>query len=132
MGRSGRAATSPASGTPIADATAFGQWNAARRLVERGARTNLWESATLGLMNRVEGYFAAPRPPAPADISSAFWGACHGGERATAAYLLEHGADIDWVGYDDLTPLDAARRSGAADVVEWLVHHGARGAADKA
>jgi len=31
-----------AGGTPMADATAFGQWNAARRLLERGAKTNLW------------------------------------------------------------------------------------------
>ncbi|MFD5795425.1 ankyrin repeat domain-containing protein [Streptomyces diastatochromogenes] len=31
-------------GTPIADAVAFGQWNAARRLLERGARTSLWQA----------------------------------------------------------------------------------------
>ena len=47
-----------AGGTPLADATAFGQWNAARRLVERGAEANLFESATLGLVERVED---APR-----------------------------------------------------------------------
>jgi len=29
-------------GTPLADAVAFGQWRAAQRLVERGARTSLW------------------------------------------------------------------------------------------
>lgn len=29
-------------GTPLADAVAFGQWNAARRLIERGAQTTLW------------------------------------------------------------------------------------------
>jgi hypothetical protein len=32
-------------GTPMADAVAFGQWKAARRLLERGARTNLWQAA---------------------------------------------------------------------------------------
>ena len=32
-------------GTPMADAASFGQWKAARRLVERGARTSLWEAA---------------------------------------------------------------------------------------
>jgi ankyrin repeat protein len=37
-----------AGGTPLADATAFGQWNAARRLVERGAHTPLREAAALG------------------------------------------------------------------------------------
>ena len=38
-------------GTPLADAVAFGQWQAARRLVERGARTTLWQAAALGLMS---------------------------------------------------------------------------------
>jgi ketosteroid isomerase-like protein len=33
-------------GTPLADAVAFGQWNAARRLLERGARTNLWHAGS--------------------------------------------------------------------------------------
>jgi hypothetical protein len=41
-------------GTPLSDAVAFAQWNAARRLVERGARTELWEAAALGLLDRVE------------------------------------------------------------------------------
>src|SRR5215208_3939356 len=40
-------------GTPMADAVAFGQWNAARRLLERGAWTNLWQAAALGLAGRV-------------------------------------------------------------------------------
>ncbi len=39
-------------GTPVADAVAFGQWNAARRLVKRGAKTNLWQSAAMGLIER--------------------------------------------------------------------------------
>jgi len=41
-------------GTPMSDAVAFGQWQAARRLVERGARTTLWQAAALGLMDRVD------------------------------------------------------------------------------
>jgi hypothetical protein len=118
-----------ASGTPIADATAFGQWTVAWRPKNRGARTNLWECATLGLMDRVETYFAAA-PPAPEAITEAFWGACHGGQLVAAEYLLERGADINWVGYDDLTPLDAARRSEASDVVEWLIRHGAKPASE--
>jgi uncharacterized protein len=66
-----------ANGTAVADAVAFGQWNAARRLVARGARTNLWQSAGLGLLDRVKAYFAAEPPPAQ-DITQAFWLACHG------------------------------------------------------
>ena len=36
-------------GTPLNDATAFGQWQAARRLLERGARTSWFDAAALGL-----------------------------------------------------------------------------------
>jgi hypothetical protein len=64
-----------AGGTPLADAVGFGQWNAARRLVERGA-------------------------------------------------------DLDWIGYDRLTAIDAARRSGAHELVDWLRQRGARSAAE--
>ncbi len=107
-----------AGGTALADATAFGQWNAARRLIERGAQATLWEAAALGLLDRVEQHVA--RGATADDITHAFWGACHGGQRATAEYLLERGADINWVGHDDLTPLDAAARSEAHELVTWL------------
>ena len=116
-------------GTPLADAVAFGQWRAARRLVSRGARTTLWQAAALGLADRVaELSDGSPAPPA-VEITNAFWHACHGGQRRTAEYLADRGADLDWVGYDGLTPLDAAARSGAADLVDWLRGRGARSAA---
>jgi hypothetical protein len=114
-------------GTPISDAAAFGQWNAARRLLERGAQTKLWESAALGLLDRVEQALARQPRPSAEDITQAFWCACHGGQRATAEYLLARCAEINWVGYDQLTPLGAARRSGAAELVAWLVERGAKG-----
>ena len=110
-------------GTPLLDATAFGQWHAARRLVERGAETRLWPAATLGLLDRVEAELVA-RPPTREEVTEAFWGACHGGQRATAERLLAEGAEINWVGWDDLTPLDAASREGADDVVAWLASIG--------
>jgi hypothetical protein len=114
-----------AGGTAMADATAFGQWNSARRLLERGAFTTMWEAAALGLLGRVQSYITAEPPPSTDDITGAFWGACHGGHRNVAEYLLERGADLNWVGWDDLTPLDVAGRSDAADVVEWLRSLGA-------
>ena len=95
----------------------------ARRLVERGAETRLWPAATLGLLDRVEAELVA-RPPTREEVTEAFWGACHGGQRATAERLLAEGAEINWVGWDDLTPLDAASREGAADVVAWLASIG--------
>ena len=107
-------------GTPLDDAVAFGQWRAARRLVERGARTALRHAAALGLVERVEAAFGHGAPLCAQDVTEAFWAACHGGQRATAELLLERGADADWVGPDGLTALQAARRSGAGDVVAWL------------
>jgi ankyrin repeat protein len=115
-------------GTPMSDAVAFGQWQAARRLVERGARTTLWQAAALGLMDRVDEYFKAVTPPTPDEITNAFWCACHGGQRAAAEYLLDRGANLNWVGYDKLSPLDAANRSGAAPLVQWLRDQGAKSA----
>ena len=115
-------------GTPMSDAVAFGQWQAARRLVERGARTTLWQAAALGLVDRVGDYLSSAPPPTSDEITNAFWCACHGGQQAGAKYLLERGADLNWVGYDRLTPLDAAARSGASELVEWLRNRGAKSA----
>ena len=100
-------------GTPLADATAFGQWRAARRLVERGARTSAFDAAALGLLDRLG---EVPRD----ELDGALWAAAHGGQRAAAELLLARGADPGWVGWDELTALGAAERSGAADVAELL------------
>jgi len=115
-----------AGGTPLADATAFAQWNAARRLIERGARSNLFESACLGLLDRIRPLFEADPPPGRDDVTGAFWGACHGGQRETAEYLLARGGELNWVSsWDSTTPLDAARRNGFGDVAQWLLSIGA-------
>lgn len=114
-------------GTPLADATAFGQWEAAHRLVEQGARTTPWQAAALGLMDRLEDYFAAVEPLTPGEVSRIFWGACHGGQRHAAEYLLSRGATVNWIPpWEELTPLDAARRSGADELVEWLGGQGGK------
>jgi hypothetical protein len=110
-------------GGPLADAVAFGQWRAARRLLDHGARANLWQAAGLGLTERVEALLA----DAPArEITNAFWCACHGGQRETAERLLAAGADLNWIGHDQLTPLGAAERSGATELAGWLRARGAR------
>jgi ankyrin repeat protein len=106
-------------GTPIADAVAFGQWKAARRLLERGARTNLWQAAALGLLDRVRDDLAHT-PPAREDLDNALWCAAHGGRRETAELLLERGADPAWVGHDNLTAAQAAERSGAHELAARL------------
>jgi uncharacterized protein len=113
-------------GTPLDDARAFLQRNAARRLIERGATVGLDDAATLGLLDHLHTFLAADPPPQPADITRAFWGACHGGQQQAAQILLAHGADPNWIpDWEPRTPLDAARRSGADDLVAWLLDHGA-------
>jgi uncharacterized protein len=127
-------------GSPLADARVFGQWDAARRLVERGARTTLTDAATLGLMDRVEAHFRSAETPPREAITRAFWSACHGGQRPAAEYLLARGADINWIGHGGITPLDVARRddaerlvgrAAAADLVTWLQADGAKSADDR-
>jgi ankyrin repeat protein len=116
-------------GTPLDDAVAFGQWQTARRLVERGARTSLWHMAALGLLERLEEHFDADAPPSADEITHAFWFACHGGQLAIAKYLFGRGADLNWVpDWEEQTPLDTARREGADELVVWLRDRGARSA----
>jgi len=121
-------------GPPLSDAVGFAQWDAAHRLVERGARTTMADAATLGLQSRLEAHFAgAHSAPALPDVSRAFWGACHGGQSAAAEYLLARGAEINWLpGWEAATPLDAAERRAAKSLSAWLRGHGARSAADMA
>jgi hypothetical protein len=117
-------------GTPLADARGFGQWRAAYRLVELGACTTLQDAATLGLLDRVKACVESPEPPDREAVTRAFWGACHGDQLAAADYLLAHGADLDWIGYDEKTPLDIARTADANGVVRWLRERGAKGRAE--
>jgi ankyrin repeat protein len=114
-------------GTPLADAVGFGQWKAARRLVERGARTALWHAAALGIMDRIEELFAAETLPTGDEVNHAFWQACHGGQRCAAEFLLNRGANPNFIPtWADRAPLDAAQRAGAEDLVEWLRGKGAK------
>jgi ankyrin repeat protein len=117
-------------GTPLDDAVGYGQWQAARRLVARGARVyRLWHAAALGMQSLVQEHFAAPPTPTPDDISVAFWQACHGGQREAAEYLLRRGADLNWVPpWAKGRPLDIAERSGNTDLLEWLRSQGAKSA----
>jgi ankyrin repeat protein len=119
-------------GSPLADACGFGQWQAARRLVERGATTRLKDAAALGLLDRIETAFTAGPIPTPDEVTVAFWSACHDGRRQAAEYLLDRGADLNWVGSDDLTPLDLAAQAEASDLVAWLRSQAAKTATELA
>jgi ankyrin repeat protein len=113
-------------GPAMSDAVVFAQWKAARRLLERGAQTTVWQSAALGLIDRTRACFAGENRPTPRDVTNAFWHACRGGQRETAEYLLEQGAELNWIGYDHKTPLHAAEESGATELVAWLRERGAK------
>ena len=127
-----------AGGTAMDDAVGYGQFHVARRLVERGGRTKLWHAAALGLMDRVQEYFAGPVPPAQAEVTMAFWQACHGGQLVAAQFLLARGANINWLpDWSPKTPLDIAQvsnpgRPPADDLVRWLREQGAKSASELA
>ena len=113
-------------GTPMSDAVVFGQWRAARRLIERGATTTIWQAAALGLLERVRELCSTEPPPAREQITNAFWNACRGGQRPTAEYLLDRGADLNWIGHDGKTAYDVAHECGNHDLMEWLRVRGAK------
>jgi hypothetical protein len=107
-------------GAPLSDAVVFANWNAARRLVERGATPTWWQAAALGMLDLVRARWNEEPPPIPREISSALWHACRGAQRSTAEYLIEQGGDVSWVGWDHKTPRQVAEESGDAEFVAWL------------
>jgi uncharacterized protein len=115
---------------PVADAAVFGGYRAGRRLVERGAPTNLYQASALGLTDRVRELLTADPGPDAELVTTSFWAACCAGQQAIAALLLEAGADINWVGWDHKTPLDAATSVGADALADWLRERGARPASN--
>lgn len=118
-------------GTPLTDAVVFAQWNAAHRLVARGARASFAEAAALGLLDQVVQRFKGG-PPGQDEIDRAFWFACHGGQRQTAEFLLERGATVNWLPpWEALTPLDAAQRNNFPELVQWLRGRGGEAHGDR-
>ena len=80
----------------------------------------------MGLMSEVEAYFADP-PPTCLQVTEAFYQACEGDQQRTAEYLLERGADINWIPtWGKGTALDRARRRNSPDLVQWLLRRGAK------
>lgn len=107
--------------TALMDAVAFGQWRAARRLVERGAAVTPWQGAALGMVAPVETWLAGDPAPTADDLGRQLWAACHGGQLTMVQRLVAAGGAVDWLApWDGTTPLEAARRSDANDVVRWL------------
>ncbi|WP_202814729.1 ankyrin repeat domain-containing protein [Bradyrhizobium tropiciagri] len=60
------------------------------------------------------------------EVSGPFWNACRGGQLATAKYLLERGADLNWPApWSGQTPLDIAEQAEHREVAAWLLERGA-------
>jgi ankyrin repeat protein len=113
-------------GPPLSSAIGYGQWAAARRLAARGANTQLWHEAALGMMEDVARRIEADLSLRADTLSGPLWNACHGGQLAIVKYLHEHGADLSWSApWSHETPLDLAERLGHRDIVAWLVANGA-------
>ena len=113
-------------GPAMSDAVVFAQWRSARRLLERGATTTIWQAAALGLVKRVEALCESEPPPSVETLSNALWHACRGAQRGTAELLLARGAVLNRVGHEEKTPLEVAAESGDAALVEWLTSLGAQ------
>jgi ankyrin repeat protein len=107
-------------GTAMSDAVIFANWDAARRLLARGAQTTLSQASGLGLLDRVRGHCARQPPPTVEEITGSFWHACRAGQREVAEYLLTQGANAHWVGWDHKTPSQVAAEGGHTELVEWL------------
>lgn len=107
-------------GAPLSDAVIFANWEAAMRLVERGAQPTWWQAAALGMLDIVRARWNEQPPPTRDEITRAFWHACRAAQQNTASFLLERGADPHWIGWDHKTPLRAADESGNAAFIAWL------------
>jgi uncharacterized protein len=115
-------------GPPLSCAVGYGQWAGARRLVERGAKTELWHEAALGMMEQVAHRLDAAPSLKGSELSGPLWNACHGGQLAMAKFLHGRGADLNWLApWSRQTPLDIAEKAGQRDVVAWLIANGASG-----
>ena len=120
----------PIAGPPLVNAVAYGCWQVARLLVARGAQIgSLWQAAALGDQARVDEFLSAEPGPSQEDLDEAFWQACHGGQRRTAEYLLDRGANIDATpDYSDSLPVQVAGEPDTmrSALVTWLKERGAR------
>jgi 2-polyprenyl-3-methyl-5-hydroxy-6-metoxy-1,4-benzoquinol methylase len=81
-------------------------------------------------VDRVEAELATDPGPDAERITTALWAGCGGGHLAIAKLLAGRGADVNWVGWGDETPLDVARKAEAPELVAWLQGQGAHSATE--
>jgi hypothetical protein len=121
--------------TPYEEAIIFEQYDAARRLLARGATNFLPGAAALGAGELIDDFFDAEGqvrtdagvlphwnsvPAAQTVLDRAFQFACRAGHLAIAKRLLERGADHTAITPANTSALDEARDNGHSHVVDWL------------
>ena len=89
---------------------------ARQALARRRAGPDRHDRATLRRGTATDRPTRSPRPSGRRATATS------GGSRVSG----RRGADINWIGYDDLTPLDNARRSGADNLAEWVEARGGK------
>ena len=107
-------------GPPIQSAIGYGQWQAVRRLHERGAVTPMAGLVIMGLADQVAELL--DQTEAGRDqLSPVLWTACRVGDIVIARMLLDRGADIAWrAPWSGETPADIARSAGQDHLLTWL------------
>jgi ankyrin repeat protein len=100
-------------GPPIQSALGYGQWNAVRRLRERGATVTAAHLVALGELDDLR--------PTPDELHVCLWNACRRGDVVAARLLVESGADVRWPApWSGETPADIARSAGQEHLLPWL------------
>src|SRR6266481_1450847 len=117
-------------GTPLDNAIGYACWHVARLLVQRGAKVDkLWHAAALGMLDRLEELLGGQSGTQREALSQAFRHASSAGQRRAAEFLLNMGADVNWVpDYAKGSPLDAACGLGTRhdNFINWLRDRGAQ------
>lgn len=119
-------------GPPLDDAIVFAQYAAAHRLVAHGATTSFWHDAPLGDATRVRAALASDAASDAVaaidaeEITNAAWHAARAARLATLELLVDAGADLTAVLWEDRTILDAGVVGGDDAVVRFLRERGAR------
>ena len=115
-----------AGGDPLEDAIGFQNWKAARRLVERGAKTKLGDEAALGLLEQMKTRFETDPLPNSESVNYSFWNACCAGQIESAKYLAVKGADVNWIpDWCEENALDNAIKHKYDELTDWLQSNGA-------
>lgn len=121
--------------TPYEEAIIFEQYDAARRLLERGATDYLPGAAALGAEDLIDGFFDADGnvrtdrgvlphwnsvPAAQTVLDRAFQFACRAGHLDISKRLLDRGAEPTALTPANTSALDEATKNGHAHIVDWL------------